>query len=69
MHHCPCCDRRLLRHIGRNGIYWFCLHCRLEMPILANSHDSNQTPQSQQVVLDISTWSSKLDELDGKSIA
>jgi len=25
---CPTCDHRLLRHIGRRGLYWRCSNCR-----------------------------------------
>lgn len=31
---CPCCDNKLLRHISANKIYWFCQHCRQEMPLI-----------------------------------
>lgn len=34
MHTCPCCSTTLLRHAGHNGIYWYCPHCREEMPDL-----------------------------------
>lgn len=29
---CPCCSSSLLRHWKNDGIYWFCSHCRQEMP-------------------------------------
>jgi ribosomal protein L37AE/L43A len=32
MKSCPCCSYSLLRHIRHNHIYWYCTHCRLEMP-------------------------------------
>lgn len=31
---CPCCSTSLLRHWKNDGIYWFCSHCRQEMPNL-----------------------------------
>ncbi|MGD1808410.1 hypothetical protein ACP6PL_23660 [Dapis sp. BLCC M126] len=34
MHTCPCCSTTLLRHIRHNSIYWYCPHCREEMPDL-----------------------------------
>jgi ribosomal protein L37AE/L43A len=34
---CPCCSESLLRHIAHNRVYWFCPHCRLEMPNLEAS--------------------------------
>ena len=39
---CPCCSRSLLRHIRSTGSYWYCIHCRQEMP-----HFS--LPDSQQL--------------------
>ncbi len=34
MHTCPCCSTTLLRHVRNNSIYWYCPHCREEMPDL-----------------------------------
>ncbi|MGB3510538.1 MAG: hypothetical protein WBA93_15140 [Microcoleaceae cyanobacterium] len=34
MHTCPCCSTTLLRHARHNTIYWYCPHCREEMPDL-----------------------------------
>ncbi|MDJ0718037.1 MAG: hypothetical protein QNJ54_28075 [Prochloraceae cyanobacterium] len=34
MNYCPCCSESLIRQVSDRGIYWFCLHCRQEMPIL-----------------------------------
>ncbi|MDJ0519564.1 MAG: hypothetical protein F6K22_21465 [Okeania sp. SIO2F4] len=34
MHTCPCCSTKLLRHVRHNSIYWYCPHCREEMPDL-----------------------------------
>ena len=31
---CPCCSNSLLRHWKVNRMYWFCGHCRQEMPNL-----------------------------------
>ena len=32
MNSCPCCSHQLLRHIRQRNVYWFCSHCRQEMP-------------------------------------
>ena len=37
MSSCPCCSGNLLRHIRTEGIYWMCLRCRQEMPMVNNS--------------------------------
>lgn len=34
MNTCPCCSNKLLRHIRSSNTYWFCSHCRQEMPNL-----------------------------------
>ncbi len=31
---CPCCGGSLLRHIRHGELYWFCLSCRQEVPLL-----------------------------------
>ncbi|MDJ0571635.1 MAG: hypothetical protein QNJ53_21680 [Pleurocapsa sp. MO_192.B19] len=33
---CPCCSGSMLRHIGNQRSYWFCSHCRQEMPHIDN---------------------------------
>jgi ribosomal protein L37AE/L43A len=35
MNTCPCCSEILLRHARQGNIYWFCSHCRQEMPALS----------------------------------
>jgi len=37
MNSCPCCSHKLLRHIRQQNVYWFCSHCRQEMPNLEYS--------------------------------
>lgn len=37
MNTCPCCSAPLLRHARRGEIYWFCPHCRQEMPNLSSA--------------------------------
>ncbi|MEB3282587.1 MAG: hypothetical protein VKK42_27080 [Lyngbya sp.] len=32
MNNCPCCSSTLLRHIRHSQIYWYCPHCKQEMP-------------------------------------
>ena len=34
---CLCCSHQLLRHFRGTGIYWYCSHCRLEMPGVESS--------------------------------
>jgi ribosomal protein L37AE/L43A len=34
---CPCCSELLLRHARHGSIYWFCSHCRQEMPNLSSA--------------------------------
>ena len=31
---CPCCSSSMLLHLNSRRSYWFCNHCRLEMPDL-----------------------------------
>ena len=35
MNECLCCSHPLLRCIRQQGVYWFCSHCRQEMPNIA----------------------------------
>jgi hypothetical protein len=35
MNTCPCCSEHLLRHARHGEIYWYCPHCRQEMPNLS----------------------------------
>jgi hypothetical protein len=37
MNSCPCCSHQLLRHIRQHNVYWFCSHCRQEMPNFEDS--------------------------------
>lgn len=39
MPECPCCSDKLLRHVSRSGVYWFCPYCREEMPSLQAAID------------------------------
>lgn len=34
MNNCPCCSTQMLRHSRHSQIYWYCLHCKQEMPNL-----------------------------------
>jgi len=43
--HCLCCSGSLLRHIGEDGLYWYCLHCHQVMP-------NHQAIASDQKILD-----------------
>lgn len=48
MHTCPCCSASLLRHVRHSSIYWYCSHCRQEMPNL-ESIRSNSLNQTQSI--------------------
>lgn len=37
MINCPCCSHQLLRHIRHHETYWYCSHCRQEMPALGQN--------------------------------
>ncbi|MCM0591208.1 MAG: hypothetical protein HEQ35_19925 [Gloeotrichia echinulata IR180] len=38
---CPCCGGSLLRHVRHSELYWFCLSCRQEVPLLTMTRLSN----------------------------
>ncbi|MBS9385537.1 hypothetical protein PN450_02935 [Dolichospermum lemmermannii CS-548] len=38
---CPCCGGSILRHVRHHEVYWFCLSCRQEVPVLNTSSGSN----------------------------
>ncbi|MBK1989783.1 hypothetical protein A0J48_019985 [Sphaerospermopsis aphanizomenoides BCCUSP55] len=38
---CPCCGGSILRHVRHGELYWFCLSCRQEVPLLTISRLSN----------------------------
>lgn len=48
MNTCVCCSGKLLCHIRHNSIYWFCSHCREEMPILGIGNE--ELPKKLQKV-------------------
>lgn len=33
---CPCCSESMLLHLSSRRSYWFCSHCRLEMPDISS---------------------------------
>jgi len=41
---CPCCGGSTVRHVRHHELYWFCLSCRQEVPILSNNRLSCITP-------------------------
>ena len=51
---CLCCSYTLLRHLRRTEVYWYCPHCRLEMPGVESSGQVmsliNDHTESSQVV-------------------
>jgi ribosomal protein L37AE/L43A len=38
---CPCCGGSILRHVRHHEVYWFCLSCRQEVPVLSITGVSN----------------------------
>ncbi|MEA5578127.1 hypothetical protein [Anabaena sp. UHCC 0451] len=40
---CPCCGGAILRHVRHSELYWFCLSCRQEVPLLTVSRNSVET--------------------------
>ncbi|MBD2384639.1 hypothetical protein [Cylindrospermum sp. FACHB-282] len=34
---CPCCGGSILRHVRHGELYWFCVSCRQEVPLLTIS--------------------------------
>ncbi|MEH2067724.1 MAG: hypothetical protein V7K47_06080 [Nostoc sp.] len=38
---CPCCGSSLLRHVRHGELYWFCLSCRQEVPLLTTTRLPN----------------------------
>ncbi|MDZ8055263.1 MAG: hypothetical protein RMX68_000040 [Aulosira sp. ZfuVER01] len=47
---CPCCGGSLLRHIRHSEVYWFCLTCRQEVPLLTLSRLSNAETRNTGVL-------------------
>ena len=47
MNYCPCCHEKLLRHICRNRVYWFCPNCRQEMPLLREDTKNRKSEQKK----------------------
>ena len=42
---CPCCSATLLRYARKSGVYWYCVHCRQEMPDLASVIEASKQQQ------------------------
>lgn len=42
---CPCCSATLLRYARTSGVYWYCVHCRQEMPDLASVIEASKQRQ------------------------
>ncbi|PSB10811.1 hypothetical protein C7B61_05115 [filamentous cyanobacterium CCP1] len=51
MNQCPCCSAKLLRHVSRGRIYWFCPNCRQEMPLFGNENPklNAQLPKKREL--------------------
>ncbi len=46
---CPCCGGSILRHVRHHEVYWFCLSCRQEVPVLNINSVSNTTQKELEV--------------------
>lgn len=61
MHTCLCCSTKLLRHASSNRIYWYCPHCREEMPDLESMVLSrSQEAKSAKAWLSVNQQKSKV---------
>ncbi|MGL5074401.1 MAG: hypothetical protein ACRDBG_00980 [Waterburya sp.] len=40
---CPCCSTSMLLHLSNRRSYWFCSHCRLEMPNLNTNKQATKS--------------------------
>ncbi|MTJ10308.1 MULTISPECIES: hypothetical protein [unclassified Anabaena] len=47
---CPCCGGSVLRHVRYHEVYWFCLSCRQEVPILSINSETKLEPHNKKVV-------------------
>ncbi|MFM7364706.1 MAG: hypothetical protein ACKO11_09460 [Cuspidothrix sp.] len=49
---CPCCGSSVLRHVRHHEVYWFCLSCRQEVPVLTVNgvSKSNLETRNQEVL-------------------
>lgn len=69
MHTCPCCSNSLLRHVRHNSLYWYCSHCRQEMPDFASVQARyHQVPQLGELVNSLNSWSPNLATLRQMSV-
>ncbi|MBD2571176.1 hypothetical protein [Anabaena lutea] len=48
---CPCCGGSILRHVRYGELYWFCLSCRQEVPLLSVNRSSNSEIRNTTRVL------------------
>ncbi len=48
MNNCPCCSHQMLRHSRNSQIYWYCLHCKREMPNLIDRLKKRTISTSRQ---------------------
>jgi ribosomal protein L37AE/L43A len=62
MNSCPCCSHQLLRHIRCSNVYWFCSHCRQEMPNFEYSSNKARalSPQTRKSRPSIAIFEEKL---------
>ncbi|MEA5619677.1 hypothetical protein VB711_17790 [Cronbergia sp. UHCC 0137] len=47
---CPCCGGSVLRHVRQGELYWFCLSCRQEVPLLGISRISNLETRNGETI-------------------
>ncbi|AFZ55634.1 hypothetical protein H6G54_22515 [Anabaena cylindrica FACHB-243] len=56
---CPCCGGSILRHVRHGELYWFCLSCRQEVPLLSinrlSNLDSRNTGVLTQKAVDVTS--------------
>ena len=59
-HECPCCSSSLLRHWKPNKIYWFCSHCRQEMPNIKAIESKSYYHEQEQILAESISLSRQL---------
>ena len=47
---CPCCGGIPLRHVRHGELYWFCLSCRQEVPLLTVNRSPNTETRNTGVL-------------------
>lgn len=68
MHTCPCCSNSLLRHVRHNSLYWYCSHCRQEMPDFTSVQARYQQVRQLGDLVPLHSWSPSLAPLRQMSV-